>query len=510
VAYGEETSESCKKMLRMAVLYEIPQLRVHFTNLTTMHIAFNNGPEVALVGSMLSGLKPGRLSATSCVGRACILGKLSDGSVSEALNLMDQINSSACTYSKLWLLLAEWLAIGLCPIAAFGGTWRDAYTVMAINTVSMLFQRFNGSSEILEELEAMIVAFIAGAGASIDVLLIRDTSRCHAVPIILSVVFNYLPGSGIISGAREVKLGNVVLGSARLIHIVLQVMLLSVGITFGWIVQGYNSLSEKEKNNIMDSVNIAHTPAASLPAWSYCSKGAYEGWEMTYAGWGSIWVFAFLVYLHVDPRDLPVTFPSIYGVWCLYGYLAETQPAMPGFVLQASLLFIGMMVAGLEEFRGGTTRVVMRICLTRLLAPGATAITMIISGLTNMQITGVSSDLVGHLLLVGVGFAVGDGIAQVLWHPAMEWKRHHALKSFSKFSCADRLADRFMVDVPGLEHSLFKEELDACRKIRKSKEHMLKEGFQGVVQKAEGALQYAEKIAKKEEEDGIAKLKQVL
>jgi len=375
------------------------------------------------------------VSATSCLSRACIdILSMSDGSVSEALNLIEQIDSSPPVYGKLWQLLAEWLTIGLVPVAVFGGTWRDTYAVMVINTVSMLFQRFNDGSETLSQLESMIVAFIAGAGAAIDVLDIRDTERCHATCLIMSVIFNYLPGFPIISGAREMKLGNVTLGAGRLLSVVVHSMMLVVGMTLGWSVSGYNSFTEH-----------INTQSASLPPASYCSEGAYEGWVEVYAGCGSIWLFVFLVYLGVDPRDLPAAFPLTYGIWCLYGYLAETQPQMPAFLLEAALLFFAMTAAGLEEFRGGLSRVVVRVSITRAFAPSATAIIKIIRSQHVGNTTGYGSDFIGHFFFIGVAYAVGDGVAQVLWHPGMYWKRRHGRKT-TGFTFADRLADKFMVD----------------------------------------------------------------
>lgn len=293
--------------------------------------------------------------------------------MSAALILVDQINSSGSPYGKFWQLFAEWFCIGLCAPAVFGGTWRDAYAVMVINTVSMIFQRLDHGSHALHALEPLIVAFIAGAGGAIDVLAIRGASqsdRCHAVTIFMTVLFNYLPGAGIIMGARELKLGNIVLGSARLFYIVVKIMLLVMGITLGWMVQGYDGVTKTGKSGFSPT---------SLPPRSFCPKGEYEGWQMVNAGLGSIWILSYLVWIKVDPRDIPAAWLQCLGIWCLYGYLAETQPAMPEYVLQASILFFGMMLAGFEEFRGGLSRVVIRVCLTNMFAPSATAINEILS-----------------------------------------------------------------------------------------------------------------------------------
>jgi len=425
MASGVDTLDTCKLVRHAAEnLLDLVHFHVSFDKPSQMAIGFCMGSLYRLDCGF--GLAPAKGPPICAIASAAAHGELSAGSVSAALALLDKIQEQRPPYGKGVHLLAEWLCVALLPVAIFNGNWQDCVRVMILNTGGMALQelrRFQFCDHIMPHLLCVY------AGASVSILhehhLFYTTGDyCHSLAVMMSLIFNLLPGAAFLYGAIEITNGRSNLGTSRILACIMQIFFLAFGLMLGWQVQGYDGRSE------LNGKSVAGTGAASIPPFTGCTSD-YD-WTTVYGIIGLPYLTLFMIYLSVAPRDLPLQVVGLYGVWVLYGYLYNELSALPPTIINIIVMFVSILWAGVAEMAGSMPAGVFRVCLLQSLAPSYTAIKVILStqAIATTHYAGIS--IVDTVVSIGAALAFGDVVACRLWRDVMKMQQNSYLRKLNR------------------------------------------------------------------------------
>lgn len=423
VGFGVDTIDTCAMMKEAALSLGITNFQASFDKENRMSIGLGFGHLHFLPCAF--GLAPAKGPAVCAIGHAAAHCALSEGSVSAALALLDNVIEMGPPYGKAWHMLAEWCTLAMAPVAVFGGNWDDCVQVMALNTMGMAIQQLSAFSQTAKDLMPFMLTFYAGAVGSLKLQWFRTSplARCHSIPVMMSCIFNLLPGSSFLYGALEIAGGHPMLGATRISGCLVKIFILSAGILIGWQVNGYDDLDQ------IGRFPVSGTTSASIPPFVSCSSD-YD-WTTVYCVVGLPYMVCFCVYLGIAPRDLPMHVVGLYGVWVLYGYLASgVAPALPGIVFNSIIMFVAMTFACFAEIVGYMSAGAFRVCLLQSFSPSTTAIKAIYNNLALTPLRGSAAipSIQEYLAAIAVGYAIGDSLACTFWRDVMKIKHVSIVK----------------------------------------------------------------------------------
>lgn len=276
-----------------------------------------------------------------------------------ASSVLDEIMEEPLPYGWLVADFMFWLLSTLAAICAFFGSYYDMACV-AIISLAVLMVRYIISAypRTLQALEVMLVSIVIGFFSAIGwryVLHPRlNESICNVSVLFLSPLLVYLPGSELLYGTYEIKMGNIIVGASRLVAAVVRCIFMGLGLTIGWQFVGYNAIE-------VDAEVNGNTSSFSLVPSARCAPFTGAGvqpWWLVFAVYNIIMLFPVLAGLNVHPRGFFGPYAVAYPSLLVFGALNFAfEHSLPSYIVNAIGLFIATNLACLREFMTGNPAV---------------------------------------------------------------------------------------------------------------------------------------------------------
>lgn len=227
-------------------------------------------------------------------------------------------------------------------------------TSLAVLLVRYLVRAFPNTLQAVELLlVTIVIGLFAGLGWRYILVPKLDEPECHVAILFLSPLLVYLPGSELVYGTYEIKMGKTIIGASRLVSALVRCMFMALGLTIGWQFTGYNA-----------TLDASNQKLYSLVPTSRCSPFNGVGvapWWLVFAVYNLAMLFPVLGGLNIHPRSFlghyVVAYPSLLLFGALNFACPEPSCGLPSYIVNAIGLFFATNLACLREYVTGNPAV---------------------------------------------------------------------------------------------------------------------------------------------------------
>ena len=160
---------------------------------------------------------------------------------SQATAFLDSIIAAPLPYGFAMHCVALHCALTCAAFCTYQGDARDALAVALVAPFVIAASKLCQSCPALGPMEVLLVPFVIGLFVPLVWEYIVPVAVDHISVMVFSLLLVWLPGSELIYGVYEIKMGSTTIGGSRLVSTLIQSMLLALGITMGWQVFGSNA-----------------------------------------------------------------------------------------------------------------------------------------------------------------------------------------------------------------------------------------------------------------------------
>ena len=359
--------------------------------------------------------------------------------IRNCLYVLDQVEERKEPFGRLVKMFALEMVCTVAPFSVYGGDYESMLggAVLALFVMAALLLIW-----VLDRphLEVPVVSFTVGVFTPLLWRIANSwvvMEQCKASYIMFGTLIIWLPGAQLIYGVHELRLGAVTNGATRLTKGLVNAILISIFLTFGWQFLGRNWETEATFEGERTNLYGKEGPISSLPPSITCaSTDATDNWLLASAGMTiPLQCFA-LIFYQIRLRDWPGPFLvgwSTYAVQGLLGsWCSPSTCSLPGYVQTLLVAIWASSAACFFELTTDAPLWSSLIPVILILAPGAGAVKAVLGSFHRSEGDGESSTytLWESLVLEGATYAAGFLIAMEFWLPLLAIK--HDVHSYSR------------------------------------------------------------------------------
>jgi uncharacterized membrane protein YjjP (DUF1212 family) len=417
IAYAASglSTVSCEaRMVGLAKTLGLPSLHVSMSG-KALHASFGGGPQHVM--GCLHQKQIDRMTDTHFVATSLATGACTD--MLAALAALDEIQSRPKPFGWLWEMAGFHAFALFGAISGYAGSWQvDVLAIIILVPAMQAVIWICGALPLFSRIQYLLVPATIGFLLPLVVDNILGAELCHVTTVYLSLLLISLPGTELLLGVEELQHGSMV-GAARLIHCIIRIMSTALGLTLGWQATGgrIDGLAESVATRQLRSAMTIQTPTYLVPT-DLCSP--WQPWWLASGVYAVPWTLSALLILGVRIRDWPLPVMACTAALTLEGAFLEFWPATPAYVINFVVTYAGSLMCCVFEFASGKSHMLTFVPLIVMLAPGASALRLILESMDANGTGDAPGGAIFQLLMNGVSFAAGMHAALEMLRPLMD------------------------------------------------------------------------------------------